>query len=33
MTDPVDPFMLLQLKEYQEHPLVNIADEICRMKK
>ncbi len=26
MTDPVDPFMLLQLKEYQEHPLVNIAD-------
>jgi molecular chaperone HtpG len=26
MTDPVDPFMLMQLKEFQEHPLVNIAD-------
>jgi molecular chaperone HtpG len=26
MTDPVDPFMLLQLKEFKEHPLVNIAD-------
>jgi len=26
LTDPVDPFMLLQLKEYEGHPLVNIAD-------
>jgi molecular chaperone HtpG len=26
MTDPVDPFMLLQLKEFDGHPLVNIAD-------
>jgi len=26
MTDPVDPFMLMQLKEYQDHPLVNVAD-------
>jgi molecular chaperone HtpG len=26
MTDPVDPFMLMQLKEFNEHPLVNIAD-------
>ena len=26
MTDPVDPFMLMQLKEYQEHTLVNVAD-------
>jgi molecular chaperone HtpG len=24
--EPVDPFMLLQLKEYNEHPLVNVAD-------
>ena len=26
LTDPVDPFMLMQLKEYEEHSLVNIAD-------
>lgn len=26
LTEPVDPFMLLQLREYQEHPLQNIAD-------
>jgi molecular chaperone HtpG len=26
MAEPVDPFMLLQLKEYQNHPLVNVAD-------
>jgi molecular chaperone HtpG len=26
MTDPVDPFMLLQLKAFEEHPLVNVAD-------
>ncbi len=26
MTDTVDPFMLLQLKEFNEHSLVNIAD-------
>lgn len=26
LTDPVDPFMLLRLKEYQGHPLVNVAD-------
>lgn len=26
MTDPVDPFMLMQLKEFNDHPLVNIAD-------
>lgn len=26
MTDPVDPFMLMQLKEYKDHPLVNVAD-------
>jgi len=25
LTDPVDPFMLMQLKSYQDHPLVNIA--------
>jgi molecular chaperone HtpG len=26
LTDPVDPFMLLQLREYQAHPLVNVAE-------
>jgi molecular chaperone HtpG len=26
MADPVDPFMLLQLKEFRGHPLVNVAD-------
>ncbi len=26
LTDPVDPFMLMQLKEYQGKPLVNIAE-------
>ena len=26
MADPVDPFMLLRLKEYEGHPLVNVAD-------
>ncbi len=26
LTDPVDPFMLLRLKEFEGHPLVNIAD-------
>jgi len=26
LADPVDPFMLMQLKSYQDHPLVNIAD-------
>ncbi len=26
LADPVDPFMLLQLKEFEGHPLVNIAD-------
>ncbi|MFN2304879.1 MAG: molecular chaperone HtpG, partial [Anaerolineales bacterium] len=26
LTNPVDPFMLLQLKEYKEYPLENIAD-------
>lgn len=26
MTDPVDPFMLMQFKEYEGHPLVNIAN-------
>ena len=26
LSDPVDPFMLLQLREFDEHPLVNIAD-------
>jgi molecular chaperone HtpG len=25
LTDPVDPFMLMQLKSYQDHPIVNIA--------
>lgn len=25
LTDPVDPFMLMQLKAFQEHPLVNVA--------
>lgn len=25
LTEPVDPFMLMQLKSYQEHPLVNVA--------
>ncbi|MDT8381968.1 MAG: molecular chaperone HtpG [Brevefilum sp.] len=25
LTDPVDPFMLMQLNAYQDHPLVNIA--------
>jgi len=26
LTDPVDPFMLLQLKAFEDHPLVNVAD-------
>ncbi len=26
MTDPVDPFMLLRLKEFEGHTLVNVAD-------
>jgi len=26
LTEPVDPFMLLQLKTYNDHPLVNVAD-------
>jgi HSP90 family molecular chaperone len=26
LTDPVDPFMLMQLKAYKEHPFENIAD-------
>lgn len=26
LADPVDPFMLLRLKAYQDHPLVNVAD-------
>lgn len=26
LTDPVDPFMLLQLREFESHPLVNIVD-------
>ena len=26
LADPVDPFMLMQLKEYKEHSLVNVAD-------
>lgn len=26
LTDPVDPFMLMQLREYQAHPLVNVAE-------
>jgi molecular chaperone HtpG len=26
LTDPVDPFMLMQLNAYQEHPLVNVAE-------
>ncbi len=26
LTDPVDPFMLLRLKEFDGHPLVNVAD-------
>ena len=26
LTEPVDPFMLMQLKAYQEHPLVNVAE-------
>jgi len=26
LTDPVDPFMLMQLKSYQDHPMVNIAN-------
>ncbi|MFU8826333.1 MAG: molecular chaperone HtpG [Brevefilum sp.] len=26
LTDPVDPFMLMQLKAYQDHPLVNVAE-------
>jgi molecular chaperone HtpG len=25
LTDPVDPFMLMQLNSYEDHPLVNIA--------
>jgi molecular chaperone HtpG len=26
LAEPVDPFMLLRLKEYEGHPLVNVAD-------
>ena len=26
LADPVDPFMLLRLKEFDSHPLVNVAD-------
>ncbi len=26
MGEPVDPFMLMQLRNYQDHPLVNVAD-------
>jgi molecular chaperone HtpG len=26
LSDPVDPFMLMQLKEFQEHPLINVAE-------
>ena len=26
LTDPVDPFMLLRMKEYETHPFVNVAD-------
>ncbi|MBG0786035.1 MAG: molecular chaperone HtpG [Anaerolineaceae bacterium] len=26
LTDPVDPFMLLRMKEYEAHPFVNVAD-------
>ena len=26
LAEPVDPFMLMQLKEYQDHKLVNVAD-------
>jgi len=26
LTDPVDPFMLMQLKSFQDHPLVNVAE-------
>jgi len=26
LTEPVDPFMLLRMKAYQDHPLVNIAE-------
>lgn len=26
LTDPVDPFILLRLREYNGHPLVNVAD-------
>ncbi len=26
LTDPVDPFMLLRMTEYEGHPLVNVAD-------
>jgi len=26
LTDPVDSFMLMRLKEYEGHPLVNVAD-------
>ena len=26
LSEPVDPFMLMQLKTYQEHPLVNVAE-------
>jgi len=26
LADPVDPFMLLRLKDYEGHPLVNVAD-------
>jgi molecular chaperone HtpG len=26
LTDPIDPFMLLQLKTFEDHPLVNVAD-------
>jgi len=26
LSEPVDPFMLMQLKEFEDHPLVNIAE-------
>lgn len=34
LTDPIDPFMLLQLKMFEDHPLVNVADaELPEMEK